>query len=93
LMPDVPTLAESGVPGYSFETWFIVFAPAATPKPIIDKLNASLAKALNGPVLKEKMIKEGFDPETSTPAQAQAKLAKELAIWAKLVKERGITAE
>lgn len=93
LMPDVPTLAESGVPGYSFETWFIVFAPAATPKPLIDKLNASLVKALNGPVLKEKMIKEGFDPETSTPIEARAKLTKELALWAKLVKERGITAE
>ena len=93
LMPDVPTLAESGVPGYSFETWFIVFAPAATPKPLIDKLNASLVKALNTPALKEKMIKEGFDPETSTPAEAKAKLTKELALWAKLVKERGITAE
>lgn len=54
LMPEVPTLAEAGVPGYSFETWFIVFAPAATPKPLIDKLNASLVKALNNPVLKEK---------------------------------------
>ncbi len=93
LMPDVPTLAESGVPGYSFETWFIVFAPANTPKPMIDKLNASLVTALNGPALKEKMIKEGFDPETSTPAEAKAKLTKELTLWAKLVKERGITAE
>lgn len=93
LMPDVPTLAESGVPGYSFETWFIVFAPAATPKPLIDKLNAALVKALNGPVLKERMIKEGFDPDPSTPAEAKAKLQKELGIWSKLVKERGITAE
>ncbi|MFC7287304.1 tripartite tricarboxylate transporter substrate binding protein [Herminiimonas glaciei] len=93
LMPDVPTLAESGVPGYSFETWFIVFAPAATPKPLIDKLNAALVKALNGPVLKERMIKEGFDPDPSTPAEAKAKLVKELALWSKLVKERGITAE
>lgn len=93
LMPDVPTLAEAGLPGYSFETWFIVFAPAGTPKPVIDKLNAALAQALNGPVLKEKMIKEGFDPEPSTPIQAQAKLTKELASWSKLIKERGITAE
>ena len=56
-------------------------------------MNASLVKALNTPALKEKMIKEGFDPETSTPAEAKAKLTKELALWAKLVKERGITAE
>lgn len=93
LMPDVPTLAEAGLPGYSFETWFIVFAPAGTPKPVIDKLNAALAQALNNPVLKEKMVKEGFDPEPSTPIQAQAKLTKELASWSKLIKERGITAE
>lgn len=93
LMPDVPTLAEAGLPGYSFETWFIVFAPAGTPKPVIDKLNAALAQALNNPVLKEKMVKEGFDPEPSTPIQAQAKLTKELASCSKLIKERGITAE
>ncbi|WP_076593650.1 tripartite tricarboxylate transporter substrate binding protein [Herminiimonas arsenitoxidans] len=93
LMPNVPTIAESGLPNYSFETWFIVFAPAATPKPLIDKLNASLVKALNTPALKDRMIKEGFDPAPSTPAQAQAKLTKELSSWAKLVKDKGITAE
>jgi tripartite-type tricarboxylate transporter receptor subunit TctC len=93
LLPNVPTLAESGVPGYSFETWFIAFAPANTPKPIIDKLNAALNKALNSPDLKEKLIKDGFDPTPSTPADAQARLAKELGSWNKLIKERGITAE
>ena len=46
LMPDVPTIAEAGLPGYAFETWFIVFAPAGTPRPIIDKLNATLNQAL-----------------------------------------------
>ena len=88
-----PTLAESGVPGYSFDTWFIAFAPANTPKPIIDKLNAALNKALNSPELKEKLIKDGFDPTPSTPADAQARVAKELVTWNKLIKERGITAE
>jgi tripartite-type tricarboxylate transporter receptor subunit TctC len=93
LLPNVPTLAESGVPGYSFETWFIAFAPANTPKPIIDKLNAALNKALNSPELKDKLIKDGFDPTPSTPADAQARLSKELGSWNKLIKERGITAE
>lgn len=93
LMPDVPTLAESGVPGYSFETWFMVFAPAGTPKPVIDKLNASLLQVLSSPAIKERMIKEGFDPAPSTPGEAQAKLVSELGSWAKLVKARGITAE
>lgn len=93
LMPDVPTLAESGVPGYNFETWFMVFAPAGTPKPVIEKLNVSLNKVLNNPGLKERMAKEGIDPTPSTPDQAQAKLTKEMDMWAKVVKERGIKAE
>ena len=93
LLPNVPTLQESGVPGYKFETWFIVFAPANTPQPIIDKLNGALNKALNSPQLKDKLVKDGFDPIPSTPAQAQARLTQELASWSKLIKVRGITAE
>lgn len=93
LLPNVPTLQESGLSGYSFETWFMVFAPANTPKPIIDKLNAALNKTLGSPALKEKLISDGFDPIPSTPAQAQARLAQELPVWSKLVKERGISAE
>lgn len=93
LMPDVPTIAEAGLPGYAFETWFIVFAPAGTPKPIIDKLNATLNQALGTPALKERMAKDGFDPIPSTPEQARARLEQEMPQWAKLIKERGITAE
>jgi tripartite-type tricarboxylate transporter receptor subunit TctC len=93
LLPNVPTLQESGAPGYSFETWFIVFAPANTPKPIIDKLNGALNQAINSPQLKDKLVKDGFDPIPSTPAQAQARLTQELASWDKLIKQRGITAE
>lgn len=93
LLPNVPTLAEAGLPGYSFETWFIVFAPAGTPKAAIDKLNAALNQALAAPALKERMVKEGFDPTPSTPEQARQKLEKEMPQWARLVKERGITAD
>jgi tripartite-type tricarboxylate transporter receptor subunit TctC len=93
LLPNVPTLQESGVPGYQFETWFIVFAPANTPQTIIDKLNGALNKALTSPQLKDKLVKDGFDPIPSTPAQAQARLTQELASWSKLIKARGITAE
>lgn len=93
LMPDVPTIAEAGLPGYAFETWFIVFAPAGTPRPIIDKLNATLNQALGTPALKERMAKDGFDPIPSTPEQARARLETEMPQWAKLIKERGITAE
>lgn len=93
LMPSVPTIAEAGVPGYSFETWFMVFAPAGTPKPVIDKLNASLASTLQSAAVKERMAKEGFEPTPSTPGEAASRLQAEMPKWAKLVQERGITAE
>jgi tripartite-type tricarboxylate transporter receptor subunit TctC len=93
LLPDVPTIAEAGVPGYAFETWFMVFAPAGTPQPVLDKLNATLNQALGSPTLKERMVREGFDPLPTTPAQARTRLQAELGQWAKLIKERGITAE
>lgn len=93
LMPEVPTLAEAGVPGYSFETWFIVFAPAGTPRPVIDKLNQALNQALATPALKERMVREGFDPLPTSPDQARARLEKEMPTWARLVKERGITTD
>jgi tripartite-type tricarboxylate transporter receptor subunit TctC len=93
LMPNVPTIAEAGLPGYAFETWFMVFAPAATPKPVIDKLNATLAATLQSAAVKERMAKEGFEAMPSTPAQARTRLETEMPKWAKLVKERGITAD
>ena len=91
LLPDVPTIAEAGVPGYAFETWFMVFAPAGTPQPVLRQLNAALNKALQTPALKERMVREGFDPLPSTPEQARERLEKEIPQWARLVKERGIT--
>jgi tripartite-type tricarboxylate transporter receptor subunit TctC len=71
----------------------MVFAPAATPKALIDRLNLALAQALTSPALRDRMTKEGFEPTPSTPALARARLEKEMPQWAKLVKDRGITAE
>ncbi len=93
LMPSVPTIAEAGLPNYAFETWFMVFAPAGTPKPVLDKLNSTLNQALNSPAVRERMIREGFDPLPGTAAQARSRLEKEMPQWAKLIKERGITAD
>lgn len=93
LMPNVPTLAEAGLPAYSFETWFIVFAPAGTSQAVIDKLNSSLNATLGNATLKARMTKEGFDPIPSTPAQARQRLEREIPVWAKLIKERGIGAD
>ena len=93
LMPNVPTLSEAGLPGYAFETWFVVFAPAATPAAVIDKLNAALRQTLEQPGVKARMAKEGYDPMPSSPMQARERIERELPQWAKLVKERGITGE
>lgn len=93
LMPDVPTIAEAGLPGYAFETWFMVFAPAGTPAPVLEKLNAALTTTLQSAAVKERMVKEGFEPTPSTAAQARVRLQAEMPVWAKLVKERGITAD
>lgn len=93
LMPNVPSMAEAGLPGYAFETWFTVFAPASTPKPVIDKLNATLLATLQSATVKERMTKEGFEPTLSSPEQAHARIVAEMPKWAKLIKDRGITAE
>ena len=93
LLPDVPTIAEAGLPKYAFETWFMLFAPASTPKPVIDKLNAGLRQVLESSEVKERMAKDGFEATPSTSAEARARLERELQMWAKLTKERGITAE
>ncbi len=93
LLPAVPTIAEAGVPAYSFETWFMVFAPARTPQPVIDKLNAALRQTLTAPAVRDRMAKEGFEPLPSSPADARSRLQREMPQWAKLVKERGITGE
>lgn len=93
LMPDVPTMAEAGLPNYVFETWFIVSAPAGTPKDVLARLNQTLNAALAQPELKARLIKEGFEPLTMGPAQADAMLRKEMVRWAAQIKQAGITPE
>ncbi|MFY0477714.1 tripartite tricarboxylate transporter substrate binding protein [Achromobacter marplatensis] len=92
LLPDVPTIAESGLPGYAFNTWFVVSAPAGTPQAVIDTLNAKLAEALQSQALKERMQKEGFEPLISTPAKTDDMVAAEMTRWAGIVKDAGIQA-
>jgi len=78
LLPNVPTIAEAGVPNYAFDTWFILFAPAGTPKPVIDKLNAALRNVLEQPAITQRMAKDGFKPIPSTAAEARVRLGREL---------------
>lgn len=92
LLPDVPTIAESGLPGYSFNTWFVISAPADTPQAVIDTLNAKLGEALQSPALKTRMQQEGFDPLISTPAKTDEMVTAEMTRWAGVVKDAGIQA-
>ncbi|MBI3069157.1 MAG: tripartite tricarboxylate transporter substrate binding protein [Betaproteobacteria bacterium] len=89
-MPDVPTVAEAGVPGYDFDAWFGVFAPAGTPKAVISRLNQVIVKAIEMPELREQLARAGLDPESSTPDQLGKLLRADVAKWAKIIKAAGI---
>ncbi len=89
-MPDIQTVAEAGVPGYDFDAWFGIFAPASTPKAVISRLNQVIVKALEMPDLREQLAGAGLDPESSTPDQLGKLLRADVAKWAKIVKAAGI---
>ena len=91
--PDIPTVAESGVPGYEAASWFAFLAPAATPKSIVNRLNAETLRALNKPDVSDNLIRQGMDPAGSTPGEADEYLRAEIAKWTRVVKEAGIKAQ
>ena len=90
--PDVPTVAES-LPGFEATTWFAMFAPANTPKPIIDKLNAEVVRVFKLPEVTERLKTLGLDPVLSTPDELGKYQATEIVKWSKVVKESGAKAE
>jgi tripartite-type tricarboxylate transporter receptor subunit TctC len=92
-VPGLPTLAEAGVPGYEATSWNGIFAPAKTPRPIIDKIHADVVKILNTPDVREKLIAAGSDPVGSTPEEFLAFVKAELARWGKVIRENNIRAE
>ena len=92
-LPDVPTVAEAGVPGYEATSWNGIFAPAKTPRAIIDKIHAEVVKILNTPDVREKLIAAGSDPVGSTPAEFLAYVKAELARWGKVIRENNIRAD
>jgi tripartite-type tricarboxylate transporter receptor subunit TctC len=90
VLPDVPTIAEAGVPGYESTIWLGIMAPAGTPKPIAAKLNAEINKAINRPDVKAAWDKQGAVPMVMSPAEFDAFLRKDIEKWAKVVKDAGI---
>lgn len=88
-LPDVPTIAEAGVPGYEAMSWFGLLAPAATPAPVLAKLSGALAKVLANPEVKKKIVDQGGEPVNETPAQFAAFIQSESVKWGKVVKSSG----
>ena len=88
-LPDVPTMAEAGLPGYEASSWFGVLAPAGTPPAIVAKLNAEIARWLATPEAKEKLSKQGANAAGGTPEDFAKHIAAETAKWAKVVKDSG----
>jgi tripartite-type tricarboxylate transporter receptor subunit TctC len=93
-LPDVPSLAEQGFPGFSALAWWGIFTPARTPKPIVDKFHAELVKVFNLPDVRKQLAETlGMDLVVSGPAELQKFLVSEIARWEKVVKEHGIRAD
>ncbi len=93
LTPELPTVSEAGVSGYEVGVWFGIAAPGGTPKPVVDKLNAEIVKILRMPDVKEKFAAQGVDAIGSTVEQFQAHLQAQRTMWAKVVKDAGVTPE
>jgi len=89
LVPDLPTMAEAGLPGFDISTWYGFFAPAGTPPAIVAKWNADVTKILNSPDVRAKFVADGAEPSPNTPEQFAQMIAAELAKYAKLVKASG----
>ena len=88
--PDVPTIAEAGYPEYEALAWYGILAPAGTPAPVISRLNAEFAKALNAPDIRERFAKIGVDPAPGSPSDLLEMIRKETELWAKVIKAMGV---
>jgi tripartite-type tricarboxylate transporter receptor subunit TctC len=92
-VPDLPTVAEAGVPGFSAVGWTALLAPAGTPKAIVDKLNAEVVRVLPLPEVKEKLAGDGSEFGRNTPAELGAFIKAEIAKWGKVIKASGASAD
>ncbi len=86
-LPDVPTMGELGYPALEIPNWYAIMAPAATPKPVIAKLNAEITKIMAMPDVKERLSNVGVEPRSSTPEEAAAYIKQDVGKWAKVIKD------
>jgi tripartite-type tricarboxylate transporter receptor subunit TctC len=92
-MPDAPTVAEAGVPGYALYPWLGMFVPGKTPPDIVAKINAEIAKVLNSPEVKAKLVPQGMDISTGAPAELKRIIDSDYAQWGKVMRAAGIKGE
>ena len=93
LVPDLPTVAEAGVPGFEANNWYGIVVPAKTPKPIIDRLHKEFTTVLNMPEIREILFRQGLDVAATTPQAFGAYIKSETAKWAKVIKASGAKPE
>jgi tripartite-type tricarboxylate transporter receptor subunit TctC len=93
ILPDVPTLAESGVQGAEIYEWNALFAPAGTPEAIVQKINAALQSVIDSPEVKARITQLGGETLRTTPEAAQQFIRNQMTLWARVIKERNITTE
>jgi tripartite-type tricarboxylate transporter receptor subunit TctC len=91
--PDLPTIAEAGVPGYEVTVWYGLCAPAGIARPLLDRLNADLVKAINSTDTTKRLTDVGIEPSPGTPEQFSAFVRSEVAKWAKVAKDSGASAD
>ena len=92
-LPDVPTIAEAGLPGYEVDAWYGLLAPAATPAAVVARLNRDLAQLLSTETMKERLLAAGLEARASTPAEFRDRIARDIARWAEVVKKAKIPVE
>ena len=92
-LPNVPTIAESGYPGFNATNWYAFVASSKTPKPLLDRWNLEIVKVLNAPDVKEQLLKHGLTPMPGTRDELARYMASETATWGRIIKERKISAE
>ena len=90
-LPEVPTVAESGLPGFEASTWFAVTAPAGTPPAIIARLNAEIVKTFATPEIRNRLLAAGVEPETSTPEALGERIRRDTEKWGAVIKSAGIS--
>jgi tripartite-type tricarboxylate transporter receptor subunit TctC len=93
LLPQLPTLDEAGVKGYELASWFGIFAPAGTPRAVVERLNAAINTATQRPEMRKQLLGQGAEPLSGTPEDLAAYLRRELDKYGKIIRETGVTTE